>query len=241
MLLARTGAEHGTVVVAESQTAGRGRQSRNWFSPPDVNLYASILVRPPDLNGPVGDWLGWLPLTTAIAATESIRHVAGIQLALKWPNDLLLHDRKTGGILCETGTDRSGVLFVVIGVGLNVNAPLSRFPPELTLIANSLIEETGQPVDRNRLFAQFLGDLEDALDELATTGPCRLRQEYLSRCATIGKRVRVSVSEQREWLGDAVGIGLDGALHVRPIGTTPPSSAPSIVEVRAADILHLRE
>ncbi|MBD0315776.1 MAG: biotin--[acetyl-CoA-carboxylase] ligase [Nitrospiraceae bacterium] len=240
MRLAQSGAEHGTVVVAESQTAGRGRQSRSWFSPPHVNLYTSILVRPLYLNLSFADWLGWLPLTTAIAATESIRQVAGVQLALKWPNDLLLHDRKAGGILCEAGSDQSRQPFVVIGLGLNVNARLAGFPAELAQIASSLMEATGQPVDRNRLLAQFLGDLEDTLDELATTGPHRLRQVYMTRSATIGKRVRVSVSPQGEWVGDAFDIGLDGALHVRPSGTTPGSSPP-FVELRAAEVLHVRE
>ena len=240
MLLAHTGAEHGTAVVAETQTAGRGRQSRSWFSPPSMNLYASVLVRSTHWNVSVADWLGWLPLTTAIAATESIRQVAGVQLALKWPNDLLLHDRKAGGILCESGNDQSRQPFVVIGLGLNVNAPVSSFPPDLALLANSLIEETRQPVDRNRLFAQFLGDLEDTLDELATAGPGRLRQIYMTRCATIGKRVRVSV-EQGEWVGDAVGIGFDGSLHVQPSGASPRASFPSIIEIRAADVLHVRE
>lgn len=241
MRLAQTGEEHGTVVVAESQTAGRGRQSRSWFSPPGMNLYISILVRPINLNLSVADWLGWIPLTTAIAATESIRRIAGVRVSLKWPNDLFVHDRKVGGILCESGSDQPKQPFVVIGLGLNVNAPLSIFPPELALIAGSLIEDTRQPVDRNRLLAQFLGDLEEALDELASAGPRRLHQVYITRCATIGKRVRVDVGDQREWVGDAVGIGLDGALHVRPSGTTPHSSPLPIVEVRAADVVHLRE
>jgi BirA family transcriptional regulator, biotin operon repressor / biotin---[acetyl-CoA-carboxylase] ligase len=241
MRLAQTGAEHGTVVVAESQTAGRGRQMRNWFSPPGMNLYASVLVRPAKLNLPVADWLGWVPLTTAIAGTESIQQIAGLRLSLKWPNDLLLHGRKIGGILCESGPDQPRHPFVVIGLGLNVNAPLRIFPPELAPIAGSLIENTGQPVDRNRLLAQFLGDLEEALDELAAVGPRRLHRVYTSRCATIGKRVRVDVGEHREWVGGAVAIGLDGALHVRPSGTAPDSSPRPIVEVRAADVVHLRE
>jgi BirA family biotin operon repressor/biotin-[acetyl-CoA-carboxylase] ligase len=241
MLLAQGGGEHGIVVVADSQTAGRGRRSRTWFSPPEMNLYASILIRPLVRKIPAADWLSWIPLTTAIAAAESIQQVAGLSVSLKWPNDLLLEGQKVGGILCESGTDESREPFVVIGLGLNVNAPLTLFPAELATLATSLIEQTRQPVDRSRLLAQFLLDLEHALDELASEGPRRLRHVYATRCTTIGKRVRVMVSEGREWDGEAVAIGLDGALHVHPREASPQSTPRQIVEVRAADVLHVRE
>lgn len=240
MLLAQAGAQHGTVVVADSQTAGRGRQGRNWFSPTGMNVYASVLIRPSGLRIPVADWLSWIPLTTAIAAAESIQQVAGLSPSLKWPNDLLIHNRKIGGILCESGTDPQRQPFVVIGVGLNVNAPIDRFPAELASIATSLIEETHQPVDRSRLLAQFLIDLEQALDELASQGPRHLRHVYTTRCATLGKQVRVVVSEGRELIGEAQAIGLNGALHVRPLLTASQPDPRPIVEVRAADVLHLR-
>jgi BirA family transcriptional regulator, biotin operon repressor / biotin---[acetyl-CoA-carboxylase] ligase len=241
MLLAQAGAPHGTVVVAESQTAGRGRQGRSWFSPEGMNVYASVLIRPGSLTIPLADWLGWIPLTTAIAAAESIQQLTGLPPSLKWPNDLLIDHRKVGGILCESGTDPEKHPFVVIGLGLNVNTPLSLFPPELTGIATSLLEETHRPVDRSRLLAQFLLDLEQALDELASEGPRRLHHAYTTRCATLGKRVRVVVSETREWIGQAESIGLDGALHVRPAETSVPPRGSQIVEVRAADVMHLRE
>lgn len=241
MLLAQAGAPHGTVVVAERQTAGRGRQGRSWFSPEGMNIYASVLIRPLSLTMPPADWLGWIPLTTAIAAAESIQQVAGLSPRLKWPNDLLIGHRKVGGILCESGTDPQKHPFVVIGLGLNVNTPLSLFPTELTAVATSLMEETHRPIDRSRLLAQFLLDLEQALDELTSEGPRRLHHAYTTRCATLGKRVRVVVSDTREWIGQAEAIGLDGALHVRPSETSIQPGAPQIVAVRAADVMHLRE
>jgi BirA family transcriptional regulator, biotin operon repressor / biotin---[acetyl-CoA-carboxylase] ligase len=241
MRLAQAGAEHGTVVVAESQTAGRGRQSRAWFSPPGMNLYVSVLIRPTSRNAPVTDWLSWIPLVTATAAAEAVQSVAGISLSLKWPNDLLVHDRKVGGILCESGTDRERRPLVIIGLGLNVNAPISLFPAELLTIAGSLIEETHRPMDRSRLLAQFLFELEQLLEELSAQGPTRLRRVYTTRCTTIGRRVRVIMSEERELVGEALAIALDGALHVRPSSASLPSAPQQIVEVRAADITHLRE
>lgn len=241
MALAQAGSEHGTVVVADSQTAGRGRQSRSWFSPAGMNVYCSILVRTTNLAISFADWLSWIPLTTALAVAETVHTMAGVSLSLKWPNDLLSNGRKVGGILCESGADSGRHPFVVIGIGLNVNAPMDTLPPELEAIAGSLIQDTHRPIDRNRLLAQLLLDLEQVLDELATEGPRRLLHAYSTRCATIGKQVRVVFGEGRELVGVAQAIGRDGALHVLP--TSPPlqQRVQQIIEVRAADVVHLRE
>jgi BirA family transcriptional regulator, biotin operon repressor / biotin---[acetyl-CoA-carboxylase] ligase len=235
--LGQSGAEHGTVIVADRQTAGRGRQGREWFSPPGMNLYCSVLIRPGSLHLPFGDWLSWIPLASALAVTETVRTTAGIRLSLKWPNDLLCHAKKVGGILCENGTDCGKQPFVVIGIGLNVNTPPAAFPPELAGIAGSLIEETHRPIDRNRLLSQALTDLEQVLEELCREGPRRLRLAYTAACATVGKRVRVVLAESRELLGLAEGIGHDGALLVRPASL----NGGEVVEIRAADVVHLRE
>lgn len=234
MALAASGAQHGTVVVADSQTAGRGRQARTWFSPAGMNLYCSVLVRPAPVRIPFAEWLSWIPLASAVAITEAIRTMAGLSLSLKWPNDLLLDDKKVGGLLCENGTDQAKQPFVVIGIGLNVNAGPEAFPSELTSRAGSLLEATGRPLDRNRLLSQLLNDLEPVLEELAVEGPRRLLHAYTDRCATIGKKVRVVLAESRELLGVAQAIGRDGALHVS-------TNSQAIVEVRAADVIHLRE
>lgn len=237
----QAGAEHGLVIMAERQTAGRGRRSRTWFSPPGVNLYCSILVRPMNLRIPAVEWLSWIPLTAALAAAEAVQTAVGVTPSLKWPNDLLLQDRKVGGILCETGSDRGHQSFVVIGFGLNVNIPLELFPVDLQPTAGSLIQVTGQPVDRNRLLARLLLELEQTLGELASQGPSRLVRAYTDRCATIGRRVRVLLSADRELVGVAQAIGRDGALHVRPSGSDSPPHSAEIIEVRAADVVHLTE
>ncbi len=234
MTLAQAGAEHGTVIVADSQTAGRGRHGRIWFSPPGLNLYCSVLVRttlPPAS-------LSWIPFAAALAADAATRAVAAIPLSLKWPNDLLLDGRKVGGLLCESGGLGTAEAFVVIGLGLNVNVSGDAFPPELRSIAGSLQERTSQPINRNRLLARWLLELEQLLDGLTASGSQPLREAYVARCSTIGRRVKVLLGKDQELTGRAQGIGEDGALQLLPDHGDP---APTIIEIRAADVVHLRE
>jgi BirA family biotin operon repressor/biotin-[acetyl-CoA-carboxylase] ligase len=240
MTLAQNGAEDGTVVVAESQSAGRGRHTRTWFSPPGLNLYCSIIVRGLGRGLSLADWFSWVPLTTALAVAEAVQTVAATSLALKWPNDLLLDERKVGGILCESSLTVPDNPIVVIGIGLNVNVPRESFPDELRPIATSLFESSHRIVDRNRLLAQLLLELEQSLDELRDHGPSRLRQAYQQRCTTIGRQVRVILGADEELLGTAVAITADGTLQVSP--STKPSGTDKalLIDVRAGDVIHVR-
>lgn len=239
MTLAQNGAEDGTVVAAESQSAGRGRLARTWFSPPGLNLYCSIIVRGLGRRLSLADWLSWVPLTTALAAAEAVQGVAAISLALKWPNDLLLDERKVGGILCESSLTVPDNPIVVIGIGLNVNVPGDLFPDELLPIATSLFESSHQLIDRNRLLAQLLLELEQGLDELRDHGPSRLLQAYMRRCTTLGRQVRVVLGANEELLGTAVAITADGTLQVRP-STGTAGTDKALVDVRAGDVIHVR-
>jgi len=238
--LAQSGAAHGTVVVAESQSSGRGRHARAWYSPPGTNIYCSIIVRGTGQHPLRVEWLSWIPLVSALAVVEAVHRVASLQLALKWPNDLLLHERKVGGILCESASASATDPVVVIWIGLNVNAPRESFPEPLRPIAASLIDSTRQPIDRNQLIAQLLFDLEQQMGKLGSSGPARSRQAYVSRCITLGRRVRVLTGGGHELIGRAEGIAADGALQVRPIPSSS-ASASSLVDVHAADIIHVRE
>ncbi|MEK7305355.1 MAG: biotin--[acetyl-CoA-carboxylase] ligase [Nitrospirota bacterium] len=240
MTLAQNGAEDGTVVAAESQSAGRGRHARTWFSPPGLNLYCSIIVRGLGQGLSLADWLSWVPLTTALAATEAVQEVAAISLALKWPNDLLLDERKVGGILCESSLAIPDNPVVVIGIGLNVNVPHEMFPDELRPIATSLIESSHRLIDRNRLLAQLLLDVEQSLDELRAHGPSRLLQAYQRRCTTLGRQVRVILGANEELLGTAVAITADGTLQVRPSPGSPGTDKALLIDVRAGDVIHVR-
>lgn len=240
MSLAQTGAAHGTLVLTESQTDGRGRQARVWFSPPGVNLYCSLIVRGLGPGLSLQNWLSWVPLTTALAIAEAVQTVTGLSLSLKWPNDLLLHERKVGGILCESSLASPTDPVVVIGIGLNVNVPGESFPEDLRSIATSLCRATPHPIDRNRLLAQLLLELEQGLDELRTHGPVRLRQAYQARCSTLGKRVRALLGPEQELAGTAEAIAADGALQLRPLASASDLPPAPLIDVRAADILHLR-
>lgn len=238
--LAQSDAEHGTVVVAEEQTEGRGRLARTWFSPPAVNLYCSILVRRSIPSDRLTSWLSWLPLMTALAAAKAVETIAGIMVAVKWPNDLLIGERKVGGILCQSGTSPQLGSFQIIGIGINVNADRSKFPPDIRDSATTIAHETGHTIDRTQLLSRLLLELEQCLDELALTNYDRIALAYRAKCVTLGKIVRASLADGTEFTGLAQTIGSDGSLHIAqwpiPSGGSPPQTR----QLYAADIVHLR-
>ena len=232
--------EHGTVVVADSQTAGRGRLSRTWFSPPGANLYCSIILRvmrPPER---LTEWLSWLPLISALAAAEAIEQVSSIHVSVKWPNDLLISERKVGGILCESGTGSRSDPFQIIGIGINVNVDHEDWPADLLDSATSIWQERKIVVDRNRLLAQLLIELEQCVDELAIHGTDRIALAYSQRCSTIGHTIQATLATGAVLIGLAEGIGQDGSLRVRPQAAQPGSGTPEVVHLRVADIIHVR-
>lgn len=234
MALAEAGVVHGTVVLADSQTEGRGRLSRQWFSPPGVNLYSSTVLREPVTADRFSEWLSWLPLMAALAAAEAIQTTAGIQVAVKWPNDLLLADRKVGGILCESGAG-----FQIVGLGINVNGLRADLPSELQDVATTIYSETGRLTDRNRLINAFLHELEACLQQWSEAGIEPIRLAYRQRCSTIGKSVKALLAGDQEFIGIAEAIESDGSLHVvqHPIPTD--GRLPERRRLRVADIIHL--
>jgi BirA family biotin operon repressor/biotin-[acetyl-CoA-carboxylase] ligase len=238
--LAQAEVEHGTVVVADSQTAGRGRLSRSWFSPAGANLYCSVVLRTARPPERLTEWLSWLPLVSALAAAEAIEQVSSIHVSVKWPNDLLISERKVGGILCESGTGTRSGPFQIIGIGVNVNIDRNDWPADLRASATSIWDERKIVVDRNRLLAQLLHELEQCLDELAIHGTSRLALAYHQRCATIGHRVQATLANGEVLVGLAEGVGQDGSLRVQPQATQLGSGTPEVVHLRVADIIHIR-
>ena len=239
--LAHAGTPHGTVVVADHQSAGRGRRARQWYSPPGANIYCSIVVRGVGPSLTLSEWLSWVPLISALAAAEAVHTTAAVSLSLKWPNDLLFQERKVGGILCESTHISADTPIVVIGIGLNVNMTEESFPEDLRQTATSLYAISHRPINRVQLLTQLLLELEQKLDELRTHGPERLRHAYASRCGTLGKQVRLILGDQQELLGTAESIGADGALQVRPNAPSAEVQTPPLLDIRAADVIHLRE
>lgn len=225
--LAVEGAEHGELVLAEQQTQGRGRRGRTWVSPRRLNLYGSFILRPelPPQRAPE------LTLLAAVAVAESLR-AGGVPADIKWPNDLLVRGRKVAGILTELSADPDRVLFVVLGIGVNLNASREDFPPELADIATSVLLETERPVSRAAFAAGLAKRLEDWLDVHAAQGFEPIRERWRALSATLGQEVLVT-SERRELRGVAVDIDADGALRLRTAeGTEERVLAGDVEQVR---------
>ncbi len=235
--LAEADSLDGTIVVAEVQTAGRGRRGRLWHSPHGRHIYCSIIFRIADERSA---WITWIPLVSALAAAEAIFDTARLPVLLKWPNDLLVSDRKIGGILCEK-VGRQGRSVVVIGIGLNINCDETDFPSDLGNLATSIKMEHGQTVNRTTVLAALLNRLEIRLDRVRSEGVSETLAAYSARSATIGERVRVVLGEGEPVEGLAESIGPDGCLRVR-LQTDPSANGDStLIEVRSADVNSVRK
>ncbi len=207
--LAEEDAAHGEVVVAERQSAGRGRRGRQWVSPPGRNLHLSAVLRPdlPPQRAPE------ITLVASVALCDVVRQ-AGVVAGIKWPNDLLASGRKLAGILTEMAAEPDRVMWVVLGVGVNLNARPEDFPPEMRGEATSVAIERGQPAPRALFAAALLKTLEEWLDRHADAGFGPVRQAWRERSVTLGREVRVS-TEGRDLEGVAEDIDEGGALLVR--------------------------
>ncbi|MDR3207244.1 MAG: biotin--[acetyl-CoA-carboxylase] ligase [Oscillospiraceae bacterium] len=207
--LALSGAPHGTAVIADTQTGGRGRFGRPFFSPPGRGVYLSLIARP----GWPPERYGLLTILTAAAVSDAVEAVCGRRPAVKWVNDLLLDGLKIAGILTELSFEgESGqVDSAVIGIGLNGNG--TTFPDELTGIAGSLEMAAGRPVVRAQLAAQLLCRLADMFRLREEDIPARVAR-YRADCVTLGRTVTVTRGERREQ-GQALALEDDGALRVR--------------------------
>ncbi|SEC73646.1 BirA family transcriptional regulator, biotin operon repressor / biotin-[acetyl-CoA-carboxylase] ligase [Streptomyces sp. 2131.1] len=236
----------GTVLVAEEQTAGRGRLERSWTAPARSGLFFSVYLTPG--NVPAERW-GWLPLLTGVAAATGLARAAGVDMALKWPNDLLVtipkdsdklrpgetpsgQERKTGGILAERAGDG-----VVIGIGLNVSLRADELPAPT---AASLALAGAVSTDRETLLRGVLRSLEhwyglwrDADGDAAASG---LQEAYAAGCATLGRTVRAQLPGDRTLTGEAVAVDGDGRIVLATgNGLREPVSAGDIVHLRGAE------
>ena len=209
---ARRGEPAGLVVVAEAQTAGRGRLDRSWVSPPRAGLTLSVLVRPdlPPVRWP------WLPLLTGLAVADAVREQAELEASLKWPNDVLVDGRKVCGVLAEVPESGAAVL----GIGLNVTTRADELPVPT---ATSLALAGARTTDRDTLLRALLRSLGAVLADVD-----RAQVAYRERCTSIGARVRVELPDGRAVEGRADAVDDDGRLVVdgRPYG--------------AGDVVHLR-
>ncbi len=235
--LAKSPIPQGTVILADRQTAGRGRLQRSWFSPPEANIYGSLIF---SFNNQF-QAIGWIPLMAGTAIALAIEDNTNIDITLKWPNDILISERKVGGILCESFKRNSTETCVVIGFGINVNLPESSFPKELEPIATSLQIQSHQTLDRHHLLKSIITALEQAWETLISQGPQACQLAYISRCSTLGKQIRVQFPDGSELEGMAQSIGEQGQLQMIPSPSDAKEQSARILDVHAGDIRHIRK
>ncbi|HEY6873187.1 MAG TPA: biotin--[acetyl-CoA-carboxylase] ligase [Geobacteraceae bacterium] len=205
--LAEEGAEEGTVVVAEAQRRGKGRLGRQWVSPAGVNLYCSVILRPPVLpvRAPQLTFLSAVAVARAVAATTTLHPF------IKWPNDLLINGGKVAGLLNEMSAETEKVNFLVLGIGVNINMRRGQFPADLRHPATSLCLEEGAEVSRLAFVRALLEALDALYADYLLHGYEPVRREWLALSNVLGRRVRVAFQES-ETVGVAEGIDEDGAL-----------------------------
>ena len=207
--LAAQGEAHGTVILAEEQTAGRGRLGRSWYSEKSSGIYASIILRPPlaPAAAPV------LTLMAGVAAQRAVNTVTGLPVDIRWPNDLLLNGKKVCGILTEMTAELDRLHAVVLGIGLNVNH--REMPAELREIATSLRMEGRKPYSRAQILVALLKELERKYRLLLDEGSVAITRAWAAASTYAqGKRIRV-VSSGGEFLATTAGLEPSGALRVR--------------------------
>ncbi|GAA1588232.1 biotin--[acetyl-CoA-carboxylase] ligase [Actinoplanes couchii] len=227
---AAQGEPEGLVVVAESQIAGRGRRDRQWTSPPRAGITVSVLLRP----GPAvpASAYGWLPLLAGVALVEAVTRVSAVEAALKWPNDLLVGERKCAGILAEVSGDA-----VVVGIGLNVSTRAGELPETTGVPATSLRVAGAEKIDRDPLLKALLRGIDRWYggwrEASGDAEMCGLLAAYQRHCTTIGRDVRVLLPAGGERTGEAVAVDRDGQLVVR-------TGEAVDFRVSAGDVLHVR-
>ncbi|MEJ6013554.1 biotin--[acetyl-CoA-carboxylase] ligase [Corynebacterium sp. H127] len=216
------GAPEWTAAVTEYQSAGRGRHGRVWTAPPMSQATMSILIRP---STSAVERLGTMPLVTGLALIDALSDTYDV--ALKWPNDVLINGRKVCGILAEVAQFQPEPA-IVIGLGLNVSLSEGELPVPHAIS----LEMVGGPVDRTVLVGSVLIALKERLTQWMNDEPTLMR-DYRAVCSSIGQQVRVHLPGDKELLGECIGVADDGLIQVQ--------SADAVVhEIAAGDVVHLR-
>jgi BirA family transcriptional regulator, biotin operon repressor / biotin---[acetyl-CoA-carboxylase] ligase len=227
--LAERGEPQGAIVIAERQTLGRGRLGRSWVSPPYVNLYCSIILRPtlPPAHTPR------ITLTAAVALADAVEGFSPVAPVIKWPNDILAGGKKLAGVLTEAVSNSQRVEFVILGIGVNLNYSPDSMPPEIRERATSLSVLAGRRVSREGFLRRLLQDLDRCYGILEETGFAALAPRWDARFGLRGRRVRVEMTD-RTIIGRAIGIDADGALIIE----APDGGRQRIV---AGDVIPIEE
>ncbi len=207
--LASRGADEGEVVLADTQKQGKGRLGRNWFSPPGLNLYLSVVLRPALAPSDAPQ----LTLVAAVALAETVQRFLGARPAIKWPNDILAGGKKLAGILTESSVDAERLHFVIIGIGVNLNMTADGVPPSIRDGATSLLQLTERLTDRSAFAGELIRSLDGCYGELEQRGFPHIAGRWESFFELKGRKVKVEMGD-RVVSGIARGIDRDGALLV---------------------------
>ncbi|HWH79379.1 MAG TPA: biotin--[acetyl-CoA-carboxylase] ligase [Candidatus Binatus sp.] len=207
--LAENGVAEGAIVLAESQSQGRGRLGRVWQSPPFTNLYLSIILRPKLRPAQAPQ----ITLMAAVALAEALDSLLARPVAIKWPNDILFGGKKLAGILTEAACDVEQLHYVILGIGVNLNYRIESMPDEIRARATSIAEITGKSISRESFLRRLIQDIERCYGELEASGLATIAPRWEAHFSLRGKAVRVELLDQRIE-GRARGIDRDGALLI---------------------------
>lgn len=218
---------HGTVVVAEKQTSGRGRVGREWQSWSSKGLWFSLLLRP-ELEP---EDVQIITLAASVAVVQGIRDYTGIVCGIKWPNDIILNNCKLGGILTELSAEPGHVNYVVVGIGLNINHAISDFSVDIKDKAISLSISSGRQLSRVRLLESILSRFEEVYKIILEGNTKEIIDNWNKHSVTIGKEVKI-IHKNEEYIGIAQSIALDGKLVVKCKDDTVREVSAGEVQVR---------
>ncbi len=207
--LAEKGYDEGTVIMAENQSKGRGRLGRVWVSPPGVNFYISIILKPELVPAKATR----ITMLVAVAVASALRKTLSLPVTIRWPNDILVRDRKLGGILIEMDSEMDRVNYVVIGIGINVNMDISILPDGLQKTATSIKRELGHEVKRIDILIPLLKEIGYWYRVYKKDGIHPVLNEWINLSSTLGKRIRLS-TPKKVIEGKAEGIDEDGRLII---------------------------
>jgi BirA family biotin operon repressor/biotin-[acetyl-CoA-carboxylase] ligase len=207
--LAEKGAAEGTIVIADAQTKGKGRLGRKWVSPSDSGIYMSCILRPEISPNEVPK----ITLAAAVSAVKAVREFAGIKALIKWPNDIIVSDRKAGGILTELKGEPDRVEFVILGIGININTAKSALPAGATSLKGE--SRSSSDFSRTEFIRILLENLDEEYIKFKKRGFSHVRSELKGYSCTLGRHVKVTTSNKKTFHGKAADINADGALVVK--------------------------
>ena len=227
--VANQGCENGLVVVAEEQGAGKGRLSRGWISPYAKGIWFSVVLKPPFLPQEASK----CTLLAAVAVVKAINKIAGVQAAIKWPNDILLLGRKLVGILTEMNAEFGHINYVVIGTGINTNATPDDYPEEVKSLAVSICDAATEPFTRVHRWCDILKNMGELYETAVNEGFGPVLAEWRKYSCTLGQDVKV-IAPDMTYYGKAVDIDEEGLLIVRKEDGTLEKVVAGDVSIRPA-------